>query len=416
MDKNELEKKPSDDRSRKFQYIENIRKLVKELTPEYRKWFIYGLSLGVIFVFIILLAVYKIGDGWLGFWGSALGVVGAFLILKEQINYDSIAMKKQLDEEKEQSKRQQIDNTFFNLLSLHNEQLNVLKEADMFNLIDVMFKEKLRENLLESGLIYFDKEKEMIKSVLNDVKEKYEFYLNENEDKLVQPFKDNYKLQWKKGHKALFYSGEPSTVQLLLYSNMADATQKIISIEDYISGNPDAITRDIYEFFPSINEKLKSLSIDVPEKFQKLLDKIEGYSTSKNYNSLNDSQRKKSIEDVLNTYYSTMGAYFRLFHRIIKYLNDNVKDTEALNNYLGFLRSTINQDELLVIFYNAAYTTRGKGLLHELKKTTFFGNEEDIKNNQHFDTNELFWGKDDTDIMLNKKNDSSSNDVGKEKS
>ena len=142
MDKNELEKKPNDDRSRKFQYIENIRKLVKELTPEYRKWFIYGLSLGVIFVFIILLAVYKIGDGWLGFWGSALGVVGAFLILKEQINYDSIAMKKQIDEEKEQSKRQQIDNTFFNLLSLHNEQLNVLKEADMFNLIDVMFLKK----------------------------------------------------------------------------------------------------------------------------------------------------------------------------------------------------------------------------------------------------------------------------------
>ncbi|HIB1912178.1 TPA: putative phage abortive infection protein [Enterococcus faecium] len=416
MDKNELEKKPSDDRSRKFQYIENIRKLVKELTPEYRKWFIYGLSIGVIFVFIILLAVYKIGDGWLGFWGSALGVVGAFLILKEQINYDSIAMKKQLDEEKEQSKRQQIDNTFFNLLSLHNEQLNVLKEADMFNLIDVMFKEKLRENLLEAGLIYFDKEKEMIKSVLNDVKEKYEFYLNVNEDKLAQPLKDKYKLQWKKGHKALFYSGETSTVQLLLYSNMADATQKIISIEDYISGNPDAITRYIYEFFPSINEKLKSLSIDVPEEFQKLLDKIDVYSTSKNYNLLNDSQRKKSIEDVLNTYYSTMGSYFRLFHRIIKYLNDNVKDTEALNNYLGFLRSTINQDELLVIFYNAAYTTRGKGLLHELKKTTFFGNEEDIKNNQHFDTNELFWRKDDTDIMLNKNNDSSSNDVGKEKS
>lgn len=43
-------------------------------------------------------------------------------------------------------------------------------------------------------------------------------------------------------------------------------------------------------------------------------------------------------------------------------------------------------------------------MLKELQKTTFFGTEEDLNNNQHFDTNELFWKNDDIAIMLNQKN------------
>ncbi|HAQ2135408.1 TPA: hypothetical protein IXI12_002758, partial [Enterococcus faecium] len=89
----------------------------------------------------------------------------------------------------------------------------------------------------------------------------------------------------------------------------------------------------------------------------------------------------------------------RLFHRIIKYINDNVKDVETKNNYLGFLRSTINQEEMFVIFYNAAYTNKGNGLLKELQKTTFFGDTKDLEVNQHFDTEDLFW-EEDKAIML----------------
>lgn len=110
------------------------------------------------------------------------------------------------------------------------------------------------------------------------------------------------------------------------------------------------------------------------------------------------------MENVLFCHYDEVGSYFRLFHRIIKYINDNVEDLNIKNNYLGFLRANVNQNEMLVIFYNAAYTKRGSGLLNELQKTTFFGTEEDIKNNQHFDTNELFWKNDDIAIMLNHVN------------
>lgn len=52
------------------------------------KWIIYGSFVGIIIVFIILLGVYNIGDGWLGFWGgilgSGLGVVGAVFILNKR--------------------------------------------------------------------------------------------------------------------------------------------------------------------------------------------------------------------------------------------------------------------------------------------------------------------------------------------
>lgn len=46
------------------------------------KWLIYGSVMGIVAVFISLLSAYKVGDGWLGFWGgiigSAIGVLGAF--------------------------------------------------------------------------------------------------------------------------------------------------------------------------------------------------------------------------------------------------------------------------------------------------------------------------------------------------
>ena len=96
---------------------------------------------------------------------------------------------------------------------------------------------------------------------------------------------------------------------------------------------------------------------------------------------LPDSKKRKGIEIAINNNYGEIGAYFRIFHRIIKYINDKVIDEETKKDYLGFLRATINETELLVIFYNAAYTERGKGLLKEIRKTTFFGDYQELLEN-----------------------------------
>ncbi|EOS7802519.1 hypothetical protein EWX86_RS11780 [Enterococcus hirae] len=136
-----------------------------------------------------------------------------------------------------------------------------------------------------------------------------------------------------------------------------------------------------------------------------LYNRILEYQTN-NFTLIDEDLRKAAVEDVLSRHYNEVGAYFRLFHRIIKYINDNLERPEELpikNNYLGFLRATLNSKEMLVIFYNAAYTNRGAGLLKELQKTTFFGNREDIMNNQHFDRKKLFWEENDVNKMLEKK-------------
>ncbi|HFC9303771.1 TPA: hypothetical protein ACF0RA_002553 [Enterococcus hirae] len=107
------------------------------MNSEEKKWLIYGLVMGSVAVFILQLAVYKVGDGWLGFWGgiigSAIGVLGAFLVLKEQVNYDRDTLKEQLKEEKEQYKKQQIDNTFFNLLEMHSSLKEKIASKGIFS-------------------------------------------------------------------------------------------------------------------------------------------------------------------------------------------------------------------------------------------------------------------------------------------
>ena len=67
--------------------------------------------------------------GW-NLIGSAIGVLGAFLVLKEQVNYDRDALRKQIDEEKEQNKRQQVDNTFFNLLDMQVKIKSAINEEN----------------------------------------------------------------------------------------------------------------------------------------------------------------------------------------------------------------------------------------------------------------------------------------------
>lgn len=58
--------------------------------------------------------------------------------------------------------------------------------------------------------------------------------------------------------------------------------------------------------------------------------------------------------------------------------------------------------EMLVIFYNATYTERGKGLLKEIRKTTFFGENYELLEEgpvQHFNSESLIWKSNDLEVM-----------------
>lgn len=86
-----------------------------------------------------ILSNFELKEAWLGYWGgiigSALGVLGAFLILKEQIKNDKASLEVQLESDRVQNKRQQIDNTFFNLLSMLFLMCFVMVALHNFSLI-----------------------------------------------------------------------------------------------------------------------------------------------------------------------------------------------------------------------------------------------------------------------------------------
>ncbi|NTS12977.1 hypothetical protein HQ951_12490, partial [Enterococcus faecium] len=84
-----------------------------------------------------------------------------------------------------------------------------------------------------------------------------------------------------------------------------------------------------------------------------------------------------------------------IFHRIIKYLNENVADEEIKKNYIGFLRANMNENQMAMIFYNITFTDRGSGAIGELKGTGFFGEKnelDDIESAHFFSPETLVWG------------------------
>lgn len=333
-------------------------------------------------------------DGWLGFWGgylgSVIGVLGTYAVLRVQLKNE----KKVRIEEK-------VDNTFFNLLSLHNNQLEKLKEEIDFTRIYKKFAGSISSELSIGAYKYVKNNAELVLE-LENWKQKLELYISNNERNIPENFQHLYKLQWKQQRRSVAMGNSNSVVML----NINKAISSILTVESILNNEVKGIkdtNKLLQEKFKIIEDSFGNFESIKEQEIYPLINKVNLHYKKK-YELLSDEQRQKCIEKVLSSYYNELGAQFRLFHRIIKYLNNNVEDEKTKKSYLGFLRSTVNQDELLVIFYNAAYTKRGEGLLKELQKTTFFGTEEDLNNNQHFDTNELFWKNDDIAIMLNQKN------------
>lgn len=366
-----------------------------------------AIALAFVALVAFSLALFKAEEGWLGFWGgiigSAIGVLGAFLVLKEQVNYDRDALKEQLKEEREQNRKQQIDNTFFNLLSMHNEQINDLKGKNKFGKVYKELRRNLQSAMSTSLHIYLHDNKDIV-TELNKLIQKYEEHISKNQHKIPSKHVEEYNNFWTKQRK------RPPFIWFTEFNrgNIADAIDDVLLIENMISAiENDNISEisGIISSFRNIDDRIKKFEFEQTETWNTLYNNVLEYETNK-FTLIDEELRKETVENVLARHYDEVGAYFRLFHRIIKYINDNLDQSEELaikNNYIGFLRATVNEEEMLVIFYNAAYTKRGQGLLDELQKTTFFGNREDIMNNQHFDRKKLFWEENDVNKMLEKK-------------
>lgn len=85
---------------------------------------------------IWLLFINNVGEEWLGFiggiLGSIIGILGTFYVLSIQLKKDKEALDIQLQQDKEQNRRNQVDNTFFNLLDMHLKMKNTIEENNTF--------------------------------------------------------------------------------------------------------------------------------------------------------------------------------------------------------------------------------------------------------------------------------------------
>lgn len=342
-------------------------------------------------------------DGWLGFWGGYLGaiigVVGAIFVVQIQLN-----------EENKSREAEKVDNTFFNLLSLHNEQKNTLSKKSIFENIYLNFNEELKKQSLEEGLVIFYSQDDLIIEILRDIIKGYKNYIEDNEEKLSPDFSSRWERRKKGGP---FSDSYTITDDSRLYDSLYDALDKINRIEEFL----DLIYNKKINYFSNVVfegalkgafERLdefirtyKYIQSEIPEEWNSLISDFEKYK-SNHFDLLPDDRRKKGIEIALKNYYSEIGSYFRIFHRIIKYINEKVPNKESKKDYFGFLRATLNEKEMLVIFYNAVYTERGSGLLKEISKTTFFGESHELLEDgtvQHFNSSSLLWKSDDLKIM-----------------
>lgn len=279
---------------------------------------------------------------------------------------------------------------------MHNEQKNILIDDNIFEKIYLNFNKALKIQLLDEGLNYFYSKKDIIIGTLEGLIRLHKNYIESNEGKISDEFLERWE---RKKREEIFSDTYVATKESNLYEDLVWSLNEINDIEKFLEDvQNERINHFSENMFKGAYEELvkridysRGIQWDIPDELSGLQRTLEKYKMG-HLDLLSDDRKRKGIESAINAHYSEIGAYFRIFHRIIKYINDKVTDEEIKKDYLGFLRATINEKEMLVIFYNAAYTERGKGLLKEIRKTTFFGEHQDLLEDrtvQHFNSDSL---------------------------
>lgn len=320
-------------------------------------------------------------DGWLGFWGgylgSIVGVIGAVYIFNNQMKKDSETRRSEIT-----------DNTFFNLLTLHTEQHGRLIENGTFNKITDDQKSCIVKEISDEGIEYFYSQKYMLVPLVEEIQKNIPVYISREEIKLSPG--DTFYERWQRVKNGESFNDSYSTSDVsIIYNNLCFAQSSTEYLTVFLSEvNSGNLTEWASPYQNGIIDKLKKIKggtylIDQNSSgtLYKRINDFYGIIMSfnkDNYKMLSFHRRKKAIELSISKNYSDIGSFLRTFHRIVKYINENVTDEELKKNYIGFLRASLNETEILVIFYNAVYTKKGKGLLNQLKQTTFFGEKEEF--------------------------------------
>lgn len=109
-------------------------------------------------------------------------------------------------------------------------------------------------------------------------------------------------------------------------------------------------------------------------------------------------KREKLAESSID--FTRYGQFFRTVHRIVKLLLD--RSTEEQQKYIGILRTQLSEEQLVLLYYNAEYTQRGKKFKANVNNMDLWGDKEElgITPPMHFNDKLLVW-PDDLEILKN---------------
>lgn len=265
-------------------------------------------------------------------WISGVGSLAAVVFVIVQLRRD-----------KKRNKKEHVDNTFFNLLNIFKDiQAKVLSnsegESDIQNMLN-----KLK----------CSKEDSILSEQLPEI------------DRLIMELEKSY---CKQGE---FIGDDPeyksSKLEEIKKKNQIKSSFSNIKKYHQELNNLDVISEvtGINEFREAINpmdEKIKMAS-------------------------LSDTETREIVENVGNEYHLKLGTYFRTFYMIVSFIEKENKDIDIQKYYLKFARSILSSEELLAIFYNTFYYSRGEGsrdILDDSKhnkknKLEFFSKNDDIE-------------------------------------
>lgn len=352
-----------------------------------KKWVIYtliGIIISPILISILCnladlnqIKLFNAGDNsdWISFWGSMLGavfgVIGTFLILQIQIRKDN-----------ERFEQTQIDNTFFNMLELFQKVQDDMKK-ETFTVLDIDFDENSVPKKINIDVDVFIK-------ILDEISIEKKEYLEQKKSEYIQnkfeeidkELKNEIKANINEVQESIGLTDYASIVNHVYYilKNTLDAMEEnsFVKFNDAVNGLGGVIRNRTYMFGEVENLKIKKAL----EMNAKLMTTQEEYEYP-----FQEEEIFNIIDECFSNYQSNIGNYLRVFHRLVKQIMSSQLGMEKKKEYLGIIRALLSSKELLVIFYNTFYSTRGKGLREQLSikdkknnKTEFFADKVDLSN------------------------------------
>ena len=271
---------------------------------------------------------------WLNFWGniigSILGVVGAFCV-----------MLWQLKREREKNRKEKIDNTFFNLLTLFQ---NVKSEFDTYRFIKAIETEiNTHKNL--KRLNYYNNE--LSKRREQFIKDIDEF------DKLTDS----------------------------IYKVYCSSIKEALNMDIDIGGYHTHIKRLLSLVEKTHREDLIKYTREMDDFYREYDDKKLGFKYKITGNDIPIILKEVSLMTDDNS-----GNYFRALYRCLKYIMVAELTMDEKKFYSGVLRGILSSDEMLAVFYNSIYYERGEKFKELLEKSQngkrldFFGDKKDLEN------------------------------------